>query len=297
MISQNIPLAVGLQVIGSFCFALAAKYQHGTIDHEIQGNPEKKALSLQDFLKSIRQPKWIFGLILLTMSLLCQVIALIFAPVSIVQPVGLLAFPWSVLIQNRVEQTRLRKSLVFWVIAAVFATGIFTLVVSTYSTSTQEIELAKIIIGALVVYILSGIFGGLGWRGKKNLRALFWGSGGAMLYGLEAALVKTLVEYSHLENIFTFPAFWIILGALVIGSLLAGWMIQQGYATGKADVVVAAMTITSPVVAVIYGIAVLGEGNKIPMPDGFLIIFCAIVALGAVVEITRLRNTQNKLHR
>ncbi|WP_376975345.1 EamA/RhaT family transporter [Arcanobacterium hippocoleae] len=290
MISPNIPLAVGLQIVGSFCFALAAKYQHGSIAQELGGNPEKAALSAAGLWKTVREPKWLLGMFLLSTSLLCQVIALIFAPVSIVQPVGLLAFPWSVLIQNRVEKVRLRKTLVLWVLATVFATGIFTVIVSKFSDAPDRFSLFSISVGAVAVYLFSATLGVLGWRGKKSLRALFWGSGGAMLYGLEAALAKTLVEYAQIPGGTKLASFWIVLIALIVGSVIAGWMVQQGYATGKADVVVAAMTITSPVVAVIYGIAVLGEGTGIPIEWGLVMVVCGFIALSGVVQITRLRN-------
>ncbi|XCB30614.1 EamA/RhaT family transporter [Arcanobacterium hippocoleae] len=231
---------------------------------------------------------------MLGVSLICQIVALVFAPVSIVQPVGLLAFPWSVLIQNRVEKVRLRKTLVAWVCATVSATAIFTIIVSKYSSSPEELDLLKISIGSAIIYLLSASFGTLGWRGTKKLRALFWGSGGAMLYGLEAALAKTLLQYAHQENVLVLPSFWIILLVLIFGSITAGWMVQQGYATGKADVVVAAMTITSPVVAVLYGIVILGEGTGISASLGMIMLVCGLIALGGVVEITRLRNAQTK---
>lgn len=290
MISQNIPLAVALQFFGSFCFALAAKYQHRAIDQELAGNPEKNALGVRGLWNTIRQPRWICGFGLLCTSFLCQIIALIFAPVSIVQPIGLLAFPWSVIMQHRVEKRRLSRKLIVWVCATVVATAIFTLIVSKYAQLPDAIDLTKVTIGILAVYLFCLIFGLLGWRGKKDLRALFWGSSGAMLYGLEAALVKALLEYAQLTDVLHAPAFWIILAVLIAGSITAGWMVQQGYATGKADVVVAAMTITSPVVAVVYGIAVLGEGMGIPVSKGVFMLICGLIALGGVIENTRLRS-------
>lgn len=294
MIAQNIPLAVVLQVFGSFCFALAAKYQHRTIDYELDGNPEKHVLSCSELWNTIRDPHWLGGLGLICLSFFCQITALIFAPVSIVQPIGLLAFPWSILIQHRAEHRRLSRKLIAWVCMTVLTTGLFTLIVSRYVALPEAVHLYKVAIGIIAVYLICFTFGLLGWKGRKQLRALFWGSGGAMLYGLEAALVKALLEYAQLENVLRDPAFWVIVIVLVLGSLTAGWMVQQGYATGKADIVVAAMTITSPVVAVIYGIAVLGEGTGIPVFSGFVMIICAFIALGGVVEITRLRSAQGR---
>jgi mannose/fructose/N-acetylgalactosamine-specific phosphotransferase system component IIC len=37
-VTQNIPLAIALVVIGSFCFALSAHFQHNAVDSHLEGN-------------------------------------------------------------------------------------------------------------------------------------------------------------------------------------------------------------------------------------------------------------------
>lgn len=225
-------------------------------------------------------------------SLGCQITALFFAPVTVVQPVGLLAFPWSMILQARVARQRIRKREGALVAMTVLATGVFTFLVSYYSAPDQPLTAIKVFIGAMTIYLLAGTFGALGAKGPRVWRSFFWGSGGAMFYGLEASLVRTLIIFVRQHNWADNPMFWTVLVVLVIGSLTAGWMVQQGYATGQAELVVASMTITSPIIAVCFGIAVLGEGKNFTAGVTLGIIACGLVAIAGIVGLTHLKAHQ-----
>lgn len=289
---HNLPLAIALQVIGSFCFALAARYQNSAIRHEVKHNQSRRRLKSDQLMASLKNRRWWHGLLLMGVSLGCQITALFFAPVTVVQPVGLLAFPWSMILQARVAHQRIRKREGALVAMTVLATGVFTFLVSYYSTPDQPLTTIKVFIGAITIYILAGSFGMLGAKGPRVWRSFFWGSGGAMFYGLEASLVRTLIIFVRNHNWVDNPMFWIVLVVLVIGSMTAGWMVQQGYATGQAELVVASMTITSPIIAVCFGIAVLGEGKNFTWGVALGIIACGLVAIAGIVGLTHLKAHQ-----
>ncbi|MCI6583576.1 MAG: DMT family transporter [Mobiluncus porci] len=289
---HNIPLAIILQIFGSFCFALAARYQNSAIRREVRHNQSRHRLKSSQLLASLKNPRWWQGMGLMGISLACQITALFFAPVSVVQPVGLLAFPWSMILQARVAHRRISKNEISLVALTVVATGIFTAIVSIYATPESELTEWKVFVGALVIYLVAATFGGLGAKGPQYWRSLFWGSGGAMFYGLEAALVRTLINFARQHNWLDNPLFWGILACLIIGSLTAGWMIQQGYATGQAEMVVASMTITSPVVAVCYGIFVLGEGQNFTWGVALAVAACGLIAIAGVVALSHIKAHQ-----
>lgn len=289
---HNLPLAIALQVIGSFCFALAARYQNSAIRHEVKHNQSRRRLKSGQLMASLKNRRWWHGLLLMGVSLGCQITALFFAPVTVVQPVGLLAFPWSMILQARVAHQRIRKREGALVAMTVLATGVFTFLVSYYSAPDQPLTTIKVFIGAITIYILAGSFGMLGAKGPRVWRSFFWGSGGAMFYGLEASLVRTLIIFVRNHNWVDNPMFWIVLVVLVIGSMTAGWMVQQGYATGQAELVVASMTITSPIIAVCFGIAVLGEGKNFTWGVALGIIACGLVAIAGIVGLTHLKAHQ-----
>lgn len=289
---HNLPLAITLQVIGSFCFALAARYQNSAIRHEVKHNQSRTRLKAAQLAASLRNFRWWKGLALMGVSLGCQITALFFAPVTVVQPVGLLAFPWSMILQARVARQRIRKREGALVAMTVAATGVFTFLVSFYSAPDQPLTTVKVFIGAITIYILAGSFGMLGAKGPRVWRSFFWGSGGAMFYGLEASLVRTLIIFVRKHNWLDNPLFWLVFVLLVIGSLTAAWMVQQGYATGQAELVVASMTITSPIIAVCFGIAVLGEGKNFTWGVTLGIIACGLIAIAGIIGLTHVKAHQ-----
>lgn len=284
--SQNIPLAIALGIVGSFCFALSAKVQHGVVDTQQGGNRAKERMDSSAFFDLLRQKKWWMGLGLMGVSLVCQVLGLTMAPVSVVQPVGLLAFPWSVLLAARTRDSRFPLILLA-VGLTVTATLGFTWIVARNTSSAEELELVPVAIAAGIVYAIAGIMALLGSRGPLPWRCLFWASGGALFYGLEAALVKSLIEFARTHEWWRDPMVYAIGVALLAGSALAGLLIQQGYATGPAEVVVGSMTVTSPVIAVLFGILVLGEGQRINQIAGLGMILLGATAVAGVVALAR----------
>jgi drug/metabolite transporter (DMT)-like permease len=287
-VPQNIPLAILIGVFGSFCFALAAHVQHGAVGREVHDNRAKKRLDVRGFLRLMSMKRWWGGLALMGVSLGAQLLALTMAPVSVVQPVGLLAFPWSVLLSARAHRHSLPKAMLAAVGVTVAATLAFTTVAAVYASSDAELILRRVVEGSIAVYLAVVVLSTLGSRGPLEWRSLFWASGGALFYGLEAALAKALIVYVQTHDWRHSFVVWGIILALVIGSGIAGLLVQQGYATGPAEVVVGAMTVTSPVVAVLFGILVLGEGARMDALAAVLMIALGAVAIGGVAAMTRL---------
>lgn len=284
--TQNIPLAVILVTVGSFCFAMSAHLQHGAVDKRTDGNAEKERLSSHALWESIKSPRWLIGLMCMGISLLLQITALTMAPVSVVQPVGLLAFPWSIILQSVSKKQIVPPPIIGAVAMTVVATVSFTVITGLHASPASELTVSQVMIGAMVVYLLAIVMGYLGTQGPQQWRCLFWSSGGAFFYGLEAALAKSLIEFARTHDWAHDVGFWAIAVALVLGSASAGWMIQQGYATGAPELVVASMTITSPVIAVAFGIAVLGEGARLTPIAVLLMLACGLVAVGGVVLLS-----------
>jgi len=286
-VRHNIPLAVVLAVVGSFCFALAATVQHSAVRGQVDENQAKRRLSFGQILRLLRDGRWWLGIGLMGVSLACQVLGLSMAPVSVVQPVGLLAFLWSVVLSHRTLGQD-KWAVIRPTVLTVVATAAFVLVVSAHAAPpSRELDLVPVLIAAGVVYAVAAAFALLGSHGVRQWRCLFWASGGALFYGLEAALVRSLFEYAAGHVWWQSPIVWVIIPALMVGSGLAGLLIQQGYATGPANVVVASMTVTSPVIAVLFGVAVLGEGRLLTWPWALVLIALGAVAVGGVVTLAR----------
>jgi len=284
-VTQNIPAAIALAVVGSFCFALSARVQHSAVRGQVDDNRAQQRISLAQLAQLIRDRVWWLGLGLMGVSLICQVVGLSMAPVSVVQPVGLLAFPWSVALGHKTLGPRPGRILIPTAVT-VAATFAFVVMVSVHASPPADgLDMVPVIIAAGVIYAMAVVFALLGSRGRKQWRSLFWASGGALFYGLEASLVKSLLQYATTHMWWQDPIVWCTVAALVVGSVLAGLMVQHGYATGAPEVVVASMTVTSPVVAVVFGIAVLGEGSHLTWLPALWLVVLGLIAIAGVAVL------------
>jgi hypothetical protein len=64
-------------------------------------------------------------------------------------------------------------------------------------------------------------------------------------------------------------------------------MVQQGYANGPAEIVVGSMTTTDPIVAVTFGMAVLGEGVRLGVLDSIGMAISGAVAVAGVFILSK----------
>ncbi len=213
---------------------------------EVAESDNTHRLDLATLWISIRTPRWLLGLSFMGLSLVCQITALSFAPVSVVQPVGVLAFPWSMIIQSGLTRCR---SPVLAPRRHRDGPGHLRLHQRRRLQRGPRSRLERVqrFDRRPSRLSLRRLAGRPRFAGARQWRCLFWGaSGGAVFYGLEAYVVKSLMEFAKQDAWTTSPAFWGTLVALVIGSATAGWMVAAGVRDGPAELVVAAMTITSP---------------------------------------------------
>ena len=114
-----------------------------------------------------------------------------------------------------------------------------------------------------------------------------WASGGSFFYGLSSAMVKSVSELVRDGDFLGRPLFWTVVGFLLVCYVVGGWMVQQGYANGPAEIVVGSMTTTDPIVAVTFGLAVLGEGVRLGWTDALGMLVSGAIAVGGVVILSK----------
>ena len=117
---QSLPSIV-LAVIAAFCFAGAAVLQHRAVAAE----PDRGSgtLSLRGLREISRRPGWQLGLGLAAGGSTLHAIALVLAPLSVVQPVGVLAVPIAVVLAAARTHRRPTSGMVVGVIVCVTADG------------------------------------------------------------------------------------------------------------------------------------------------------------------------------
>jgi len=284
-VQQNIPLAVVLTVLASVALAVASVVQHVAVG-ATAAKPGTK-LSGKELLAVVRNPRWLGGLALTGVGAVLQMTALLLAPVTVVQPIGVLAVPWTILLAARVHRSPITPSI--WGAAGltVFGTAGFAWVAISHAAPYPVLSDGWLVAGTLAGFGVAAALALAGARGPLAWRCLAWSAAAAVVYGAESGVVKAIGHYAATRPWLTSPTFWFLVASIVAGMVLAGIWIQQGYASGPAEIVVGTLNAAGPVAGVAYGVAVLGEGINITATAAALMLGCAAVALWGVVLLSR----------
>ncbi|MFD0202990.1 MULTISPECIES: glycosyltransferase [Saccharothrix] len=263
--------AVLLAVLGAVFFAFAARLQHDAV--RASEGPLR-------VLELLRRPRWLLGLVLLVLGAGVHAAALGMAPLSVVQPVGVVAIGITAVLDGR----RRELPAVAW---TTFGVGAFVLLAAGSATSTAVVPEAEVKAALLALGLIAvpGLVGVLSTR--PAVRALGFGAAGGVAYGFVSVLMRSVsqdVQQGGLAWSTAFSAAGIAV-ALVVG----GWFIQHAYASGPPHVAVACLTVVDPLVAVGIGAGLLGEANRTSPLVAVAQVGCAVIAIGGVVALARTR--------
>ncbi len=284
---QNIPLAIIIVVFASFLFAGGSTIQHLAVSRSVDKTAENRSMGPGQIWDLVRNPRWLLGLATVAAGASMHIVGLMMAPVTVVQPVGILAVPWAVLLAAKIHHFRPGRAI--WGAVALTIIGIVVFTLFSASTAAPDTELppTRIVVASLIVFAAGGVLGYLGRFGSPAIRCLMWASGGSFFYGLSSAMVKTVSELVRAGDFAGRPLFWTVVGFLMVCYVVGGWMIQQGYANGPAEIVVGSMTTTDPIVAVTFGMAVLGEGARLGFPEALGMLVSGAIAVAGVVVLSK----------
>ena len=290
--TQNLPLAVVLTVLASFALAVASVVQHLAVGTAAAPEAGTK-LSGRQLLAVVRNPRWLGGLALTGVGAVLQVVALMLAPVTVVQPIGVLAVPWTILLAARVHRAPITQRM--WAAAAltVAGTAAFAWIAITHAAPSPVLNDSWLVVGTLAGFAVAALLAVLGARGPLAQRCLAWSAAAAVIYGAESGVVKAIGHYTASRPWAGSLTFWFLAASIAAGALLAGIWIQQGYASGPAEIVVGTLNAAGPVAGVAFGIVVLGEGVNITGRAGVGMLLFAAVAIWGVVLLSRFHPRTN----
>ena len=288
---QNLPLAMLLMLAATVLFAIAATLQHSAVGEQTDDLAPDDSLGARQFWALIRSPRWWLGMGSNALGAVLQVLALLLAPITVVQPLAILAVPWTVMMASRVQRHRITGAMWGAVTLSLAGTAWFAVVAVAHAADHETMDTSGIIVGCLLGFGIGGLLALLGARGRPQWRSFAWASAGAVIFGLESGIVKAIGEYVATRDWLTSGTFWFLVIALVAGALLATAFVQQAYATGPAEVVVGILNAVGPVAGVAFGIAVLGEGAEITGAAGLMMAASAALAIVGVVLLSRFHPT------
>jgi hypothetical protein len=256
---------------------------------EKHGSGHKAGLSIPQLWRLVRSPWWALGSLLLGLAILCQLTSLGFAPIIVVQPLGVVALVITSIVNARVTHTKLTRPAIRAITFCVVGIAIFVTVAAFVAQETliQEKQLVIILIILGVVLVLLGLAFALF---RKRFTAIFYILSAGVLYGFVATLAKVVIN-RLLNGNFE----WLTVGcvaALIAAAALGAYFVQTAYSVGSPDLVIAGLTVVDPLVAVSIGIIVLGEAADAPLWTVFVWIAAAAIAVYGVFQLARTRAAQ-----
>ncbi|WP_262002499.1 MULTISPECIES: multidrug DMT transporter permease [Microbacterium] len=284
----GIALAVGSAAalaVGNLLQARGVRAMEAAAERGVDGS---KAMNL------LRNHFWLLGTLLLGVTVLLQMGSLTFAPLMVVQPVGVVALVFTALLTAVFAKRAPSRQVVRAIAICVLGVAGFVTVAAMVSTqhAITDVQLIAVLVVLTVLLVTTAVVGIVGRR--RRTPPVVW----VLLGGIYSAFVATLGKTVILRVQSAFQSGglkWDVANLLTIACILgigvAGglsiYFVQKAHAFNRPEVVVAGLTVVDPAVAVVLGIAILGEASGAPMWAYLALAAAGAVAMSGVFALSR----------
>ncbi|MFJ9553073.1 DMT family transporter [Nocardiopsis sp. NPDC101807] len=241
-----------IAVAGAFSLALGSALQ----ERDAVRAPGRQVARAGFLLHLLRQPRWLIGSAAAVLGSSLHLIALSGAPLTVIQPLGVIGLLFAIVLSAVFNRQRVGKSQVLAGVAVMVGlTGVLLLFphgseIPVLPTSTALVLAGTAIGAGLLVYLTAH------WM-NSGTRALLLALAGGAALGTTSGLARVVT--ANAVDDWTRLVSWLTLLAVataVFGALL----MQNAYRTGHFSAAYATLLITDPVVGVAIGAVLLGEG-------------------------------------
>lgn len=279
-------IGIPLALIGAVFLSLGAQFQHrGVVKVEAHTvDSLGKGLSGKQLALLLARPSWVIGTVMLGLAIMFQLGSLYFAPIIVVQPLGAIALVITSILNSRINHVQLNRKSITAIVMCVG--GVFLFVgVAAFTAVDKPVtdrQLVTILIILAVVLALAAVAFGMF---RERIRAIFYVILAGVLYGFVATLAKVVLgrlqqgEFDWLT--------WLCVIGLLGATALGAYFVQNAYASGPPDLVIAGLTVVDPMVAVAIGILVLGEASQAPLWAIGVFILAGVIAVLGVFQLAR----------
>ena len=256
-------IGIPLAIIGAVFMSFGAQYQHRGVQkvEQLTAQAGVSGLTGGQLLRLLRRPSWVLGTVMLGLAILCQLAALSFAPLILVQPIGAISLVITTLLNARVSGHKPTRRSITSIALCVGGIFIFVTVAALYATERpisdpQLLTVLWILLGVVVV------LGVLWVTLRTRMRALFYIVAAGIVYGFVATLAKVVINRIANGDFEWLTVLCIV--ALLAGTAMGAYFVQTAYSSGPPDLVIAGLTVIDPIVAIVIGLAVLDEASGAP---------------------------------
>lgn len=274
-------IAIGLALISAVALAIGAQMQNDAVGKKAALSG-RSHVSFRQLLELLKHPRWVTGLTISAFALILQFTALLLAPLILVQPIGAIALVITSVLNSRITKTKLNSASIFAIALCTSGLGAFVLMAHQVAVEPEIDDGNLMLILAMAIFLIA-IFSYIFFSGASRFKPLTFIIGAGVLYGFVATLTKVVVKRLFNQDGFnrivsgafeweTDSLTLFALLSMLAAAFLGGWFVQNAYASGPPDLVVAGLTVIDPLIAVSIGVVVLNEAMNAPMPImmGFL---------------------------
>jgi hypothetical protein len=273
-------LAGALAILAALLFAIASVAQRGAAAEV----PDDEARGGRLLARLVRSPRWWAGTAGDTGGFVVQAAALGVGSLLLVQPLLVTTVLFALPLEARMNGRRVGRPEVRWALVLVAALALFV-VVGEPTAGVDQAPFGSWLpaLGVLAVVLLACVL--LAGRRRGPRRAALLAVGTGVLYGLTAALTKSVVDLLGEGPIALLTAWetWALVGSAVGGTLLQ----QAAFSAGPLAASLPAVTVGEPVAAAALGIAVLGEQVLADGLEWGLIGLLVVLMVAATAALSR----------
>lgn len=283
-------IAIVLAVLAAVALAFGAQFQNNAVSsgpNKKKTNGDEKgrgSLSIKQLASLLIKPQWLSGTAFMVVGIGLQLAALSLAPLIVVQPVGAIALVITSLLNARVTKTRLNRGTIIAISLCTLGIAAFVAMASGVANETVlNDDRLREVLSVLGVILVA--FTVLFFTVGKHAKALTYVIGAGVLYGFVATLAKVVIQRIYQSQFEWLTVFCLIalIGAVALGS----WFVQNAYASGPPDLVIAGLTVIDPLVAVSIGIVILGEATAASWPVAVGFGLSAVLAVIGVYLLSK----------
>jgi drug/metabolite transporter (DMT)-like permease len=278
-------------LLGAVLLALGAQFQ-GRGVRSIDEPGADQLRGARRILRLFRTGGWLLGSGFLALAVLLQLVALLLAPLPVVQPIGVLSLVITALLNRRLAHARMQRWGSIGIAICIAGTIVFVITAAAGTRSAAAAPATVlpvlVIVGFVLLVLLAGYL-----ALRDRLPAIAFAICGAVCFGFVVTLMKVAldrssaaIQHGGLLGPST-PFTLLVLAGAGLAGLAGISLVQRAYASGSADLVVAALTVVDPLVAVSIGIGLLGQARSAPLWTFPLFAVAEVVAVAGVVLMAR----------
>jgi len=242
--------------------------------------PRSENLTLRLIWSLMHEPVWFGGILAIIAGFLLQASALSSGQLATVEPILVAELPFTLILAAWVFRQRMGRA-EWWPTLAMTA-GVAGLLyfLSPSSGRSENIRWYVWVTGATANLIVIGILVAVGRRVQNAHRAALLGIAAGAGFGLTAALIKgTTQTLAH--GLIALVTGWQVY-AMIVSGLFGMFLTQSALNAGQLVAAQPGLTMTDPVVSIMWGVLAFGEMVRGGWHAAFAGVCAIIIGVGVV---------------